>query len=122
MVSTSIKRARRGVALAGGGPLGAIYEVGALVALEEALQGFSLNDCDVYVGVSSGSFFAAGLANGMTPREMFEAFITNAMDDPFDPAVLTQPALSEFARRILSLPPVLRSMPSPGHRLVPIWP
>jgi len=110
MVSTSIKRARRGVALAGGGPLGAIYEVGALVALEEALQGFSLNDCDVYVGVSSGSFFAAGLANGMTPREMFEAFITNAMDDPFDPAVLTQPALSEFARRILSLPPVLRSV------------
>ena len=28
-----------GIALAGGGPLGAIYEIGALVALEKALRG-----------------------------------------------------------------------------------
>ena len=31
-----------GVALAGGGPLGGIYEVGACVALEEAIDGLSL--------------------------------------------------------------------------------
>ena len=27
------------IALAGGGPLGAIYEIGALIALEKALRG-----------------------------------------------------------------------------------
>jgi len=78
---------RRGLALAGGGPLGAIYEIGALVALDEALDGCRMAECDVYVGVSSGGFFAAGLANGMTPREMFESFIENTADDPFEPWV-----------------------------------
>ena len=63
-----MKRRSIGVALAGGGPLGAIYEIGALMALDEALRGVSLKACDVYVGVSSGAFFAAGLANGVLPR------------------------------------------------------
>ena len=57
-----------GIALAGGGPLGGIYEIGALVALEQALQRrLDLTDLDLYVGVSSGAFVAAGLANGITP-------------------------------------------------------
>ncbi len=101
---------RRGLALAGGGPIGAIYEIGALVALDEALTGGKLNDFDVFVGVSSGSFFASGLANGITPRGMFESFIENTTDDPFDPAVLLRPALNEFARRVLDLPQVLLHM------------
>ena len=37
-------RARIGLALAGGGPLGGIYEVGALLALAESLQGVDLNN------------------------------------------------------------------------------
>ncbi len=98
---------RRGLALAGGGPLGAIYEIGALVALDEALDGCRMAECDVYVGVSSGGFFAAGLANGMTPREMFESFIENTADDPFEPAVLMQPAITEFARRLLGVVPLI---------------
>jgi len=32
---------KRGIALAGGGPLGGIYEIGALSALEEALRSSS---------------------------------------------------------------------------------
>ena len=64
-----------GIALAGGGPLGGIYEIGALTALDEALQGLSLTDLDLYVGVSSGAFVAAGLANGISPREMHDMFI-----------------------------------------------
>ena len=70
-----IKRDPAGVALAGGGPLGGIYEVGALVALDEALCGLRLTECDVFVGVSSGAFFASGLANGLTPREMHAMFV-----------------------------------------------
>ena len=59
---------KMGIALAGGGPLGGIYEIGALVALEKALKGLTLTDLDVYVGVSSGAFIAAGLANGIGPE------------------------------------------------------
>ena len=51
-------RPRVGLALAGGGPLGGIYEVGALLALAESLDGVDLTELDVYVGVSSGGFAA----------------------------------------------------------------
>ena len=52
-----------GIALAGGGPLGGIYEVGACVALEEAVDGLDATQADIYVGVSAGSFLAALLAH-----------------------------------------------------------
>ncbi len=96
--------------MAGGGPLGAIYEIGALVALDEALRGFDLIDCGVYVGVSSGSFIAAGLANGLTPRAMYQMFIeSEAADDPFEPEILMRPALREYAQRLALLPHLLTS-------------
>jgi len=98
----------RGVALAGGGPLGAIYEIGALLALGEALRGFELTGCGVYVGVSSGAFVAAGLANGLSPKSMHRMFIeSDAADDPFEPELLLRPALGEYAYRLASLPGLL---------------
>jgi predicted acylesterase/phospholipase RssA len=100
----------RGLALAGGGPLGAIYEIGALLALDEVLVGLDLANCDVYVGVSSGGFIAAGLANGLTPRAMYEMFIeSEAADDRFEPEVLLRPAFAEYGRRISTLPGLLVS-------------
>lgn len=101
-------RPRIGVALAGGGPLGAIYELGALCALDEAIVGAELADCDAYVGVSAGGFIAAALANGMSPREQCASFIENegAAHDIFEPGLLMRPAWGEFARRLASLPRV----------------
>ena len=97
---------RIGLALAGGGPLGAIYEIGALCALEESLTGLDFNDCDGYIGVSAGGFIAAGLANGMTPRELCASFIENvgAAHDIFEPSLLIRPAWGEFARRLAAVP------------------
>ena len=96
---------RIGLALAGGGPLGAIYEIGALCALDEALQGLELTQLTGYVGVSAGGFIAASLANGITPRELCAAFIENADGvDLFSPSLLMRPAWGEFAKRALSLP------------------
>ena len=94
------------LALAGGGPLGAIYEIGALCALDEVLEGLDFNRLDHYVGVSAGGFIAAGLANGMTPRELCAAFIEGGQDagEIFDPAWLMVPAYGEFARRGIMLP------------------
>ncbi|HMA07595.1 MAG TPA: patatin-like phospholipase family protein, partial [Ramlibacter sp.] len=94
------------LALAGGGPLGAIYEIGALCALDEALEGLDFNRLHHYVGVSAGGFIAAGLANGITPRELCAAFIhsDSATAEVFDPAWLMVPAYREFARRGAMLP------------------
>ncbi len=99
-----------GIALAGGGPLGAIYEIGALVALEKALKGLTLTDLDVYVGVSSGAFLAAGLANGIAPSEMHAMFILDrSHHDPFEPDILLRPAFGEFARRLMRLPELMQA-------------
>ena len=97
-----------GLALAGGGPLGAIYEIGAVTALAEALEGVSFNDLYVYVGVSSGGFIAAGLANGVTPQQMCRMFIESATAEaPFHPEVLLRPAFGEYLRRAASVPQLL---------------
>jgi predicted acylesterase/phospholipase RssA len=95
-----------GLAVAGGGPLGAIYEIGALCALEEAIAGLDATDLDGYVGVSAGAFVAAGLANGMTPRQLCASFIENAgpRGDIVLPTVFFRPAWGEFARRLAALP------------------
>ena len=102
----STTKPRIGLALAGGGPLGAIYEIGALCALDESLEGVSFNRLDHYVGVSAGGFIAAGLANGMVPRELCAAFIENDHEasEVFDPAWLMVPAYGEFLRRAIMLP------------------
>src|SRR5215831_15734297 len=102
-------RARIGLALAGGGPLGGIYEIGALLALAESLRGVDLNDLDVYVGVSSGGFVAAALANGISPAQMYRLFIAEGRDAALTPALFLRPAFRELARRALSLPRLLAS-------------
>jgi len=102
-------RPRVALALAGGGPLGAIYEIGALCALDDGLIGLDLNDCDHYVGVSAGGFIAAGLANGIRPRQLCEAFIEDRpSEDNFDPSWLLKPAWREFGLRLRRLPGLLR--------------
>src|SRR6188474_852155 len=102
---SSVHKPRIALALAGGGPLGAIYEIGALCALDESLQGLSFTDLHHYVGVSAGGFIAAGLANGMTPRELCASFIENdhEISEVFDPAWLMVPAYGEFLRRSITL-------------------
>src|SRR3546814_10218135 len=55
---SSRNTARIGIAIAGGGPIGGMYELGALRALDEAHDGLDLTDLDRYVGVSSGAFLA----------------------------------------------------------------
>lgn len=94
-----------GLALAGGGPIGGIYELGALLALDEALDGIDLNNLDIYVGVSSGSFVASILVNQVSTDEMYGIFVRN---DPaehlFAPDTFLKPAFMEYFSRMISLP------------------
>jgi NTE family protein len=99
------RRVRVGLALAGGGPEGAIWEIGALRALDEAIEGLELNDLDVYVGVSAGAFLAANLANGLTPAQMCRAIVKHEPGEhPFNPEIFFMPAVGELVRRGLSVP------------------
>src|SRR5690606_39639234 len=85
---------RIGLAIAGGGPIGAMYELGALRALDEACDGLDLTRMDCYVGVSSGAFLAAGLANGMDTAELCRIFISGDSEDVrFRPETFLRPAL-----------------------------
>lgn len=96
--------ARIGLALAGGGPVGAVYEIGALRAIEEAVEGLDLTAAHVYVGVSAGSVIAAALANGVSPGHLVRAVATPLTEDPFLPNVFFVPAYREWISRALQIP------------------
>src|SRR5918996_1660682 len=61
---------RYALALAGGGVIGGMYEVGAMAALEERLSG-SGSGFDIYVGCSAGSVVASLLASGIRASEIY---------------------------------------------------
>lgn len=99
---------RLGLALAGGGPEGAVYEVGALRALEESIEGLDFTRCDVYVGVSAGAFIASALANGIGTSQLVRGLVVDEPDAaPFDPARFFRPAYGEWARRGAQLPKLI---------------
>lgn len=96
---------RIGLAIAGGGPVGAMYELGVLRALEEACDGLDLTRLDCYVGVSSGAFFAAGLANRMDAAELCRIFLRgDSAEADFHPDIFLRPALREYLRRAAAVP------------------
>jgi predicted acylesterase/phospholipase RssA len=102
------EQSRVGLALAGGGPLGGIYEIGALLALDDALQGVDFNDLDVYVGVSSGSLMAACLANGLSPADLYRIYIENASaEHSITPDIFQMPAFGEYYQRAAAIPELL---------------
>lgn len=106
------RRARRrspvGLALAGGGPFGAIYEIGALLALEDSLEGIDLNELHCYVGVSAGSFLAAALANGNRVEAIYRMFIEEGQGQgALTPGIFMRPAFREYRRRARILPGLL---------------
>lgn len=104
-------RPRLGLALAGGGPLGAFYEIGALQALAESIEGLDLTRLDAYVGVSSGAMVAAGLANGISTADMGVVFIDNAAAEyPMSPGLFLQPAFHEYLSRARGAPGLLSAI------------
>jgi NTE family protein len=75
-------RRRLGLALAGGGVIGGMYEVGALAAIEERLNGHE-RGFDVYVGCSAGSVVACLLANGIRASEIYR-ILDEDLPDPLN--------------------------------------
>ena len=81
-IESKSKRSRRkkpsktALVLGGGGFTGGVYEIGALRALDLLAVNSTVNNFDVYVGTSAGSFVASMLANGVSPEEMMQVINT----------------------------------------------
>src|ERR1700726_2173550 len=100
------RRDKTALVLGGGGFTGGVYEIGALRALDLLAVNSSINQFDVYVGTSAGSFIAALCANGVTPEEMMRV-VTRQGKPPFkdiDISDLLRPNLVEFARKGALMP------------------
>ena len=94
-----------GLALAGGGPEGAIYEIGVLRALDDAFDGMSFNHVPVTVGVSAGAFVGACLANGITTAQLVRSVVGEEPErHPFRPELFMTPAVGEYVKSGLKIP------------------
>ena len=108
--STSRARRRRpsktALVLGGGGLTGGVYEIGALRALNLLSLHRTVNEFDIYVGTSAGSFVAAAVANGVTPEEMMRAIVNDAPSSFPDVRAgsLLKPNYREFFTRGLKFP------------------
>ena len=84
---------------------GAIYEIGTLAALEDRLENVSINDFDVFVGVSAGAYISALLANGVTPGLLFRNVTRSAgTRTDIDDLALFRLNVGEIASRLATAP------------------
>ena len=100
------KRSKTALVLGGGGFTGGVYEIGALRALDLLSVNRTVNQFDVYVGTSAGSFVAALAANGITPEEMMRV-VNQQVPTPFrdiDLGTLLRPNLVDWAKKGALLP------------------
>jgi NTE family protein len=100
------RRSRTALVLGGGGFTGGVYEIGALRALDLLAVNRTVNQFDIYVGTSAGSFLAALTANGVTPEEMMRV-VNQQVPTPFrdvDRGTLMRPNTLEFAKSAALLP------------------
>jgi NTE family protein len=100
------RRSRTALVLGGGGFTGGVYEIGALRALDLLAVNRTVNQFDIYVGTSAGSFVASLAANGVTPEEMMRV-VNQQVPTPFrdvDRGTLMKPNYLEFVQATALLP------------------
>ena len=99
-------RSKTALVLGGGGFTGGVYEIGALRALDLLSVNRTVNEFDVYVGTSAGSFVAAAVANGVTPEEMMRVIVQQVPTSFPDARVsaLLRPNYREFLSKGLLVP------------------
>jgi NTE family protein len=104
--SARARQSRTALVLGGGGFTGAVYEIGALRALDLLSVNRSVNQFDIYVGTSAGSLIAALAANGITPEQMMR-IVNDQVPTPFHDLnlnMLLRPNYREYVSKALQLP------------------
>ena len=87
---------KRALALGGGGFTGYLFEIGALTALDDLFEdGVTMNDLDLYVGVSAGAAAASLIANGVKPQEILDTNLSGTRPYYFDHRNVFSPAIGE---------------------------
>jgi NTE family protein len=100
------RRSKSALVLGGGGFTGGVYEIGALRALDLLAVNRTINEFDVYVGTSAGSFVASMVANGITPEEMMRV-VNQELPSPLSDislGTLLRPNYGGFLRKSLTFP------------------
>src|SRR3954468_15747773 len=100
------RRSRTALVLGGGGVTGGVYEIGALRALDLLAVNRTVNEFDVYVGTSAGSFVASLAANGVTPEEMMRV-VNQQTPSPFrdiNMGTVLRPNYFDFVKSLAALP------------------
>src|SRR6266540_6250379 len=100
------RRSKTALVLGGGGFTGGVYEIGALRALDLLAVNRTVNEFDVYVGTSAGSFVASMVANGITPEEMMRV-LNHELASPLRDislGTLLKPNYAGIVRKSLTFP------------------
>lgn len=93
------------LALAGGGPMGGLYELGTLLALQQALPELQQHKLPMYVGVSAGSVIASALANRFAIEEIADKLLRpDDVENPIHPSLFYLPAWKEYLKRVATIP------------------
>jgi NTE family protein len=103
--ASRVRPSKTALVLGGGGFTGGVYQIGALRALDLLSVNTTVNEFDVFVGTSAGSFIAALAANGIRPEEMMRAVgQTPASLRDIDIGTLLRLDILEYARKGALLP------------------
>jgi NTE family protein len=103
-------RLKVALCLPGGGVTGGMYQIGALSALEDALEGLDAREFDLYIGTSSGATVAAALAGGLPVQRLYRALLDPADNYfPLERAHLTRMDLDEWRRTLVTAFGAMRS-------------
>lgn len=90
-----------GLCLPGGGVTGAMYQIGALSALEDVISPVEAKGFDLYIGASSGATVAAALAGGLEVQRLYRALLDPADNYfPLERSHLIRMDLDEWRRTI----------------------
>ncbi len=94
--------------LAGGGITGAVYEVGALRAIEDMLVDYTVQDFDIYVGTSAGALVSSLIVNGLSPTDIMQVLDSRHPEiQSMRVGDLFQTNIEGIARRATRLPKTL---------------
>ncbi len=103
---TRKRGSKTALVLGGGGFTGGVYEIGALRAFDLLAVNRTVNEFDIYVGTSAGSFVASLLANGVTPEEMMRV-LNKRLPSPIedvDLGTLLRPNYRAYAGKAAVMP------------------